>query len=69
MTEKLAYVISQSACAYIRAQAMIAENQLREMQGLAPAYGEDDFMALIDDFCIGHNSVLSYMAVEDGGAR
>lgn len=45
--------------AEIRMQAMIAENKVRESNGDAPAYGEKQFLALIEEFGVHHNAVLS----------
>ena len=62
--ERAAYVNAMVACASIRAIGMQAENEHRAMQGLAPAYGEEQFAALIDEYGIHHNAVLGRLGHE-----
>jgi len=45
--------------AEIRMQTMIAENKQREVLGHSMAYVEKDFIALIDEFGVHHNAVLT----------
>ena len=55
-----AYINAQAVAANIELQAMIAENQEREANGMALAHGAADFMRLQEDYCITHNSVMSF---------
>jgi hypothetical protein len=57
----LATVLAAVARAQIECAAMQAENQLRASNGAAPAYSEENFVALIDKECIGYNSVILEM--------
>jgi hypothetical protein len=50
---------SPTACALIRMNGMVAENDYRCGEGRAAAYTERDFVALIDEFGIGYNTVIS----------
>jgi len=45
--------------AQIMFEGMKAENAIREANGEAPAYREEDFDRLIDDSGIGHDNVLA----------
>lgn len=54
-----AFLLSQVACAQVMCASMVAENQVRASKGEAPAYGEGEFQALIDQHGIGHNSALN----------
>jgi hypothetical protein len=56
--QKAAYLNSQTACALIKMQSMMAENQERESQGKSLAYGEEAFLALIDKYGIHHNAAV-----------
>ncbi len=58
--ERVAYIQSQVACAMIEALGMQAENQQRLHQGAAMAYVEKDFLALIDKYALGCNSVIAF---------
>jgi hypothetical protein len=44
----------------IAMNGMIAENRMREIAGASPAYGEDAFQALIDEYGIHHNKFPQY---------
>ena len=46
--------------AEIAMNSMIAENRMREIEGASPAYGEDAFKALIDEYGIHHNKFPQY---------
>lgn len=62
-----AYVHAQATCAIITAIAMQAMNLERAASGLAPAYSKEDFLDLLDEFCIGNNAVLDlYASAEQG---
>lgn len=59
-----AFVIAQAACAVAEMEAMKRGNAdaefCRAETGAPrfPPYSADDFRAVIDKYCIGHNSVL-----------
>ena len=57
--QKAAFVFSQSICAYGEIEAMVAANKEREHRGESMAYSEQDFMAVIDKYCISHNAVVN----------
>lgn len=59
--EKPAFVIAQAACAMIEAIGMQAENAKRLSEEKAPAYGEEEFAALIDRYGIAHNAVIRFI--------
>jgi hypothetical protein len=44
MNAQLVYILASIAAEQARVAAMQAENQWRERQGQAPAYGEDAFL-------------------------
>ena len=58
---RAAFIISQSACAVIRALGMSAENEKRQRRGESPAYTEENFCAIIDEYGIGWNVSLTYL--------
>ena len=60
MTEdqKAAYVHAQVACAMADLFGMLAANTERQQQGYAPAYDQDAFFNLKEEYCISHNDVL-----------
>jgi hypothetical protein len=58
--ERVAYLRAQTAAALIEMEAMKAANWMREMQGHTIAYGEDEFLALLDKYDLHHNSVISF---------
>jgi hypothetical protein len=57
--QKAAFVIAQAACAMAEIAGMQATNQQRAHVGMAPAYDEQHFQAVITNNVIGHNSVLT----------
>lgn len=59
--QKAAFIISQAMCAAAEIAAMQAFNQHRLSLGLSVGYDEDAFLALIDKYQLGHNSVLIYL--------
>jgi hypothetical protein len=59
--DNAAYLNSQVACAMIEAMGMQAENEQRKANGLSMAYVEKDFIALIDRYGLGTNSVISLL--------
>jgi len=61
---RAAFVISQAVCAMARIAAMQAENQHCALLGCSPVYNEEALNGVINEFGIGHNSVISYL--QDG---
>ena len=57
--QKAAYVNAQAAAALIEAMGMVAENQSRERQGKAQAYGEKSFFDLPYTYGLHHNTAMS----------
>lgn len=57
-----AFVNAQTACMLVELEAMKAANKRREDQGFSPAYGEEEFLALIDKYGVHHNGALSTFA-------
>jgi DNA topoisomerase VI subunit A len=57
--ERVAYIQGMIACATIRALGMQAENMQREKLDQSMAYVEKDFTALIEEYGIHHNAILS----------
>jgi hypothetical protein len=55
-----AYINAQAATATITAQAMVAANEASRMKDAAPAYTEDHFIALIEQYGIHHNQVVGF---------
>ena len=58
LAEAIAYVNGQVACALAEVEGMKAENAQRTLRGESMAYVYDDFVAIIDKYCISHNGVL-----------
>jgi hypothetical protein len=56
---ELDYGFAMSVKSLIQALGMQAENQIRADQGNSPAYSEKDFLKIIDENGIHHNSILS----------
>lgn len=54
-----AYINAQSTCALIEMNSMIAENRYRELQQESPAYGEEDFLALMDKYALSSDALVS----------
>ena len=59
--DKAAYIISQAACAMAELEAMKAANVLSWSAGNGLDYTADDFAALQDKYCIGHNAVIGHL--------
>ncbi len=57
--QKATYIQSQSTCAFIEAQAMIAANKEREDKGEAPPYDQNAFRNLLNEYWISHNATLN----------
>lgn len=58
----VAFVQTQTACMLVELEAMRVANAERAHRGMAYAYGEDAFMALIDKYGCGHNAALMTMS-------
>jgi ABC-type uncharacterized transport system ATPase component len=56
--QKAAFLMAQTVAAQIELAAMQAENETRTMQGYSLAYSEEDFLALIGKYGIGHNQAI-----------
>lgn len=59
--QSAAFVFSQSVCALAQIEAMKAENVMRSIRGESPAYGEDNFLLITENYGISHNSVVEIM--------
>lgn len=57
--QQAAYINAQAVAASAELEAMKAANWMRLMQGHTIAYGEEDFLALIDKYGLHHNAVLT----------
>jgi hypothetical protein len=57
--QEIVYVRGIMLQAEIRMNGMIAANQQRAAEGAAPAYVEKDFVALIEEFGVHHNALIS----------
>jgi len=58
--QKAAYVNAMAIAAQIEMQGMIAENQQRESQGKAQAYGAEHFFETIEKYGIHHNAIITF---------
>jgi hypothetical protein len=58
MNEETAFVYSQTVCAQIEMQGMVAENSYLEQQDQPPAYHKKHFDELIIKYGIGYNDVV-----------
>lgn len=58
---RAAFIVAQAACANAEIAAMQAENQQRAAIGASPAYTEDQFRAVPDQYQIGWNAVIEYL--------
>lgn len=63
MTEemRIAYIQAQTVAANIELQAMLAKNAERASAGMAAAYDEAAIYALIGEYGLHHNAVISYL--------
>ena len=59
--QKAAFVNAQAACALAEIAAMQAANQHRLSLGQSIAYDEDAFIAVQNNYLIGHNAVIEFM--------
>lgn len=58
--QQAAFIYATSVAAMIHMQSMIAANQQRESEGKAQAYGEDEFLSLIDNYGIHQNATIEF---------
>lgn len=63
MMRQIAYVMSQTAAALCRLEAMKTLNAERTRHDQSLAYSEADFDHVIVDFGIGHNAVMNILNV------
>jgi hypothetical protein len=56
---QVVYVFTQAVAAQVRLECMKVANQEREAHGWALAYDEAAFDSIIDEFGLGHNSVVA----------
>lgn len=61
IAENFAYAMMQQLQARIEMEGMKAANLERTMAGDSPAYGQEDFVALIEKHHIHHNGLLTLM--------
>jgi hypothetical protein len=54
-----AYVHAQSVAATATIESMKADNCMRQHRGEYPAYGEESFLAVIDEYGIHHNAIIT----------
>jgi hypothetical protein len=54
-----AFVMAQAACAAAEIAGMQAENQIYVKRGQGVLFGKNEFDAIADRYCIGHNAVLT----------
>ena len=59
-----AYINAQVACALMRMNGMIAENQYCVFCGETPKYLEKDFLKVIEEEGIYHNATVSMLRGE-----
>lgn len=57
--QKAAFLMAQTACMLAELEAMKAANRARQMQDQSDAYGENEFLALIDRYGIHHNGAIT----------
>ena len=60
--QKAAFIVAQAAMLNSLIAGMQAENAMRSHRGETPAYVEEDFFRLHQEYAsvIGHNAVLEY---------
>ncbi len=58
--QQAAYIYAQSICMLAEIEAMKAANASRAFCGFTPAYGEEAFAALPDQYGLSHNAVISF---------
>lgn len=56
--QNLVYVQGRLLQAAIHMHAMVAENTMCQLRGTSPAYGEDQFLQLIDEYGVHHNALV-----------
>mgnify|MGYP007083499317 CR=1 FL=1 len=58
---RVAFIHAQTVCAMAKIEGMKAENLARLAAGNSLAYRERDFLAVPDQYLIGHNAVIEYL--------
>ena len=58
--QKAAMLMARASAALIEALGMMSENMQRESLGQSMAYDADAFHALLSEFGIDHNSIVSF---------
>ena len=58
--QKAAYVFAQSVCALAEIEGMRAENARQACCNEPPAYGQEDFDAVIEEYDISHFGVVKF---------
>lgn len=58
---KASFIIAQAACANAKIAAMQAVNQICVQRGEPLVWNYADFMAVQDEYYIGHNTVIGYL--------
>ena len=60
--QSAAYVLAQAIAASAEIESMKAANWMREMKGETIAYGEKDFLDVIDKYGLHHNAVITTLS-------
>lgn len=58
---RVAFIQAQTVCALAEIEGMKAENWERHLNGLALAYGVEDFLKVPERYGISHNQVIEYL--------
>lgn len=59
--QRLVFMYSQITCANIEMAAMQVEDKYYVLEGGYPVHSRQDYLALIEKYGIGHNSVIEYI--------
>jgi hypothetical protein len=60
--QQASYVFAQAVAAMAEIESMKAANWMREMQGHTIAYGEEEFLDVIEKYQISNNAILAMFA-------
>jgi len=58
--QSAAYIVGMAACVNAEVSGMVAENQLRAVNGEPPAFVKADFDAVINRYGVHHNAICSF---------
>ncbi|TXH51310.1 MAG: hypothetical protein E6Q97_18625 [Desulfurellales bacterium] len=58
---RAAFVIAQAACASAKIASMVTANSAAMIANQPMPHSADDFLAVPDQFLIGHNAVIEYL--------